>query len=160
MIVEETREVWQENFEQANKHLKIADHMAYVTFSLLKDFHLLGKILSELAISARFFISGLLQYEYSRKQIPLYQDPKLNFKTFKEKIAPRYFSREDFDILVKILEIEQKHKKSAMEFVKKEKFVIMNNDKYETLTIEKIKGFLNVIKRVFGVFEKSVNTTK
>jgi len=148
----EKPELWQENLEKARHHFKVADHMAYVTFTILKENRLMVKILSEIAMSLNYLIKAILQYEYSFKRVSLYKDPYLNLKTFKEKIAPKYLTRDEINVLIKIIEIEKKHELSSLEFVKKEKFVILIGDKYETLTIERIKEFMSTLKRLLVKF--------
>ena len=150
-------EKFQENLEKAIKHLKIADHMTYVTFSLLKENRLLIKILNEIYLSLKHLIRSILQYEYSFKRIPLYKDPNLNLKTFRQKIAPAYLTQEEMGKILQILEIEKKHKESPLEFVRKEKFVIMINDRYEILTIEKNKEFVVILRKLLEKVGERVN---
>lgn len=144
------QETWHQDFEQAKRHFKIADHMAYVTFTLLKENRLMIKILNELYLSTRHLIRSILQYEYAYKRVQLYKDPVLNLKTFRQKIAPLYLAPEEISKVLQILELEKKHKDSPLEFVKKDKFVIMLGDRYETLTIEKIKEFIVVLRKLLS----------
>lgn len=148
----ENLEKWQECFNEARKQFKVADHMTYVTFPLLNDYRLLGKILVGLSEAASNLIKAFLYYEYSFKRVPLYRDPVMNLKTFAEKVAPRYFERENLDKIIQILDIHKKHKQSPMEFVKNDKFVILLGDKYETLTLDKIKEFVICVKKVLKSF--------
>ncbi len=141
------QEKWVENIEEAEKHLKIADHMAYVTLTILKENRMIIKILEELYSCATCLMKGLLQYEYALKRVPLYKNPELNLKTFKNKISPRYFNESELKIMLAILEIQKKHKESPVEFVRRDKFVILLGDQYIVLTVEKIREFLGVLKR-------------
>ena len=90
-------EKWQENLEKAKHHFKVADHMIYVTFPLLKENRLMIKVLSEMYESVNYLITALLQYAYYFRKIPLYKDPLLNLKTFKEKIGPVYLNKSDLE---------------------------------------------------------------
>jgi hypothetical protein len=146
-------EIWQENLEKAKHHFKVADHMLYVTFSLLKEKRLIIKILTEIYKSVNYLIKAILQHEYAFKRVPLYKDPKLNLKVFKEKIALRYINNEELNILIKILEIEKKHEKAPLEFVKKDKFVIFLGENYETLTIDKLKQYILPLKKLINQFK-------
>ena len=141
-------ERWEGCLERAKKHFKIADHMAYVTFSLLKENRLMMKIVSEIAKSVSELIKAFLYYEYSYKRVKLYRDAQRNLKTFIEKIALRYINKEDLKKIIRVLEIEKKHKDAPVEFVRKDKFVILLGDRYETLTIDVVKEFLSTA-RVF-----------
>lgn len=139
-------------YKKAQNHFKTADHMAYVTFSLLKEQRLMIKIIHELYNTSINLVKAYLFYEYSLKSIRLFRNSKMNIKTFKQKIAPKYFSEGDIENILKIFEIEQKHKKAPVEFVRKDKFVILLGDKYETLTIEKIRSYIYSVKVALGNF--------
>ena len=145
-------EKWAEHFENAQRHFKTADHMAYVTFSLLKENRLMMKIMSELAESVKDLIKAFLYYEYSFKRVKLYHDAQRNLKTFIEEIALRYFEKEDLKNLVNLLEIEKKHKDAHVEFVRKDKFVILLGDKYETLTIGRVREVLHSVRGAISCF--------
>lgn len=145
---------WDVFLVEAQKHLKTADHMAYVTLSILKENRMLIKIVMILAESVRNLIKAFLQYEYHFKRIKLYRDPQMNLKTFIDKIAPKYLTRDDLENLVKVLKIEKNHKDAPVEFVKKDTFVILMGDKYETLTVENVREFLNSIRISVARFPK------
>ncbi len=129
--------------EKAQSHLKIADHMTYVTFPLLNNNRLLIKILIEISKAVESTIKSLLYYLAYQKQIKLYKTPEKNLETFKS-ISP--LTTEQTLQILHILHLEKKHKESKLEFVKNNKFVIMINDKYETLTLDLIKKYLNTTK--------------
>tara|TARA_Y100000310_G_scaffold213612_1_gene214565 strand:- start:61 stop:558 length:498 start_codon:yes stop_codon:yes gene_type:complete len=145
---------WDEFLGEAQKHLKTADHMAYVTLSILKENRMLIKIVMELAESARNLIKAFLHYEYHLKRIKLYRDPQMNLKTFVDKIAPKYLTKDDLKNLVNVLKIEKNHKDAPVEFVKKDTFVILLGDKYETLTVETVREFLNSMRISVAQFPK------
>jgi hypothetical protein len=148
-------EKWPEYLDQAKKHFKTADHMSYVTLTLLKENRLLIKIVVELSEATLNLIKAFLAYEYSLKRVRLYRDPLMNLKTFQTKIAPKYLEKQDIVNLVKILEINKKHKQAPVEFVKKEKFVILLGEEYETITLEKVKEFLTTIRKVLANFPET-----
>ena len=96
-------EPWQESLENAKQQLKIADHMSYVALTILKENRLLIKIMSSLANSVLDLIKAFLHYEYSLRKVKLYKDSNMNFKTFRERIAPKYMQKDDYENLIKIL---------------------------------------------------------
>jgi len=145
-------EKYTEYLEQARKHFKTADHMSYVTLVLLKENRLLIKIVTELSEATVNLIKAFLSYEYNFKRIKLYRDPLMNLRTFQQKIAPKYIEKQDALNLIKILEINKKHKQSPMEFVKKEKFVILLGEEYETITIGRVKEFLASFRKALSAF--------
>lgn len=139
-----------ENLRKAANTIKIADHLIYMTLPLVRDKRLLLKIITEIRNAIANCISSILQYEYLYKRISLSQDPKRNFKTFKEKCATRYsILPEEVTLIIELFNIVEEHKKSPFEFVKNEKIVILSeNMRQKTVTIEKTKRFLQVAKSI------------
>lgn len=139
-----------ENIMEAEKKIQTADHMIYVTFPLIKDKRLLLKILQEIKNSVTNCINSILQYEYLYKRITLYKNPKLNFKIFTEKCAPRYkITKEEINLILELFDFMEKHRESPFEFTKDDKVVILSNGlKPKTLTVEKTKEFLIIVKDI------------
>jgi len=143
------QEKYQENIQESIKHLKIADHMTYVTFPLVNEQRLLLKIFDEIYKSVINCINSILNYEYLYKRIHIYKDHKDNLDTF-IKIAKNYnLSNEQIKKIKQILGLNKKHKQSAMEFVKKDKVVILSDSLgTETLDINSIKQHLLLAKEL------------
>lgn len=139
-----------ENIQEAQKTIQIIDHMIYVTYPLIKDKRILTKLLTETKKVIANCINSILQYEYLYKRITLYQNPKTNFKIFKEQCAKRYeITQEQVHIIINLFELVEKHKQSTMEFLKNEKVVILSkNLETETITIDKLKEFFNLSKDI------------
>jgi len=149
-------EKFKEDFKEALKHLRIADHMTYVTFPLLNEKRLLLKIFDEIHNSIASCINSILNYEYYYKRIDLYSTSRDNLDTF-FSVAKNYnISNEHIKKIKEIFEINRKHKQSAMEFVKKEKFVIMSDSlNVRILDLRTIKEYLLAAKEVLvGVGKK------
>lgn len=139
-----------ENLAAAEKTIKSADHMAYVTFPLVKDKRLLLKVLQEIKNAVTLCINSVLQYEYMYKRISLYKDPGSNFRTFVEKCAPKYnINQNELDLIMELFDFIKKHNESPFEFAKDNKVIILSNGlKPKTLTLEKIKEFLILSKTI------------
>ncbi len=143
-----------ENFigslDKAERELQIADHMAYVTFPLIKEKRLLFKILEGIYISLLNTINAILQYEYAYKRIILYKDSRDNFRTFSEKCAFRFsITPNQIRVIRDISLLVEKHKASPFEFIKKDKVVIMSDNlNTDTIDIDKIKQFLIIAKDI------------
>jgi hypothetical protein len=150
-----------ENVIAAEKKIQTADHMVYVTFPLIKDKRLLLKILQEIKNAVMDCISSILQYEYLYKRITLYKNPKSNFKIFIEKCTPRYqITKEEINLILELFDFIEKHRESPFEFIKDNKVIILSNDlNPKTLTIEKTKEFLilvkNMLRKIRDTFEKN-----
>lgn len=146
----------------ADKTIRIADHMTYITFPLIKDRRLLIKIVSEINKSVLDTINAILQYEAYYKRIPLYKDAAMNFKTFQERCAPRFgITKEELIKILALFSIMEKHKESPLEFVRKDKLVIMSNNAHaDTLTVENLKEFLilakNMLKKANFIIQERI----
>ena len=133
-----------ESLEKARHSLRIADHIAYVTYPLLNDKRLLLKSLDAIYKSLMHIINAILQYEYLWRRIQLYKDPRENFETFKKKCARRYnISDSELNELMSILNMVENHKKASVEFLRKERVVIMSDNlKTISLDIVTMKGYV------------------
>ena len=143
-------EKFHENLKQAIRSLQIADHMTYVTFPLVKEQRLLLKIFDEIYKSIINCINAILNYEYMYKRIRLYTENGENIRTFAHKCAKTYnLNNQQTKKILEILELNKKHKQSAMEFVKKDKIVILSDSLgTQTLDIQKIKEYLLLAKEL------------
>src|SRR4030042_3668759 len=143
-------EKFQENLIQAIKNLQIADHMTYVTYPLVNEKRLLLKIFNEIYKSVMGCITAILNYEYLYKRINLYKENEKNMQTFINKCAKNYgLTNKQIKDIIEILETNKQHKQSAMEFVKRNKIVILSDNlKTQTLNIQKIKEYLLLAKEL------------
>lgn len=139
-----------ESLKEAEKKIRMADHMIYVTFPLIKDKRILLLLISELKKAIANCINAILQYDYLYKRISLYEDVKINFETFKSKSSKRFnITNQEIALIIKLFELEQNHKKSSMEFAKDNKIVILSEDmRQKIITLEEIKQFLQLSKDV------------
>jgi len=145
--------------DEAQKHLKTADHMIYVTFPIIREKRLLIKILEEIYNSTLKIVNAVLQYEYMMKRIKLYNDDKLNFEVFRQKCAQRYnIQPEQIENIRSILKLVEQHKQSPLEFARRDKFIIMSDTMhFETINIEKLKSFLFTVKDIAMKVGASIN---
>ncbi|MFA7707778.1 MAG: hypothetical protein WCX73_02405 [Candidatus Pacearchaeota archaeon] len=141
-------EKFQENLLQAIKTLQIADHMAYVTYPLVNEKRLLLKIFDEIYKSITSCINAVLNYEYLYKRIKLYNENNENLQTFMNRCAKEYgLTNKQIKDIKEILELNQQHKQSAMEFVRKDRIVILSDSLgTRTVDIQKIKEYLLLAK--------------
>jgi|SRR3989344_5243117 len=139
-----------ENLILAEKTIKSADHMIYVTFPLIKDKRLLFKVLQETKNAVALCINSILQYEYIYKRIKLYKDSKLNLRIFIEKCVPRYnITKEEINLVHELFDFVEKHKESPFEFIKDDKLVVLSSSlRPRTMTIEKTKAFMITAKSI------------
>ena len=125
----------------------------------LKYFLQALKILQEIKNAVMDCISSILQYEYLYKRITLYKNPKSNFKIFIEKCTPRYqITKEEINLILELFDFIEKHRESPFEFIKDDKVIILSNDlNPKTLTIEKTKEFLMLVKNILRKTRETFN---
>ncbi|MEX2017391.1 MAG: hypothetical protein WD876_02870 [Candidatus Pacearchaeota archaeon] len=150
-----------QNLEEADKIIKTVDHLVYVTFPLVKDKRMLIKILVETKNAVALCINAMLQRDYIYRKVRLYKDAKENFRTFEERCAPRYnLSFSEISKIKNLFDIAEKHKKSPLEFMRKDKIVIMSensgNFHTETISHEKVKDFVNLAKSLLSKIENVI----
>lgn len=142
-------EKFQENLKEAIRSLQIADHMAYVTFPLVNEQRLLLKIFDEICKSIINCINALLNYEYLYKRVHLYVDNGENIRTFTKCAKGYNLTNEQIKKILEILELNKKHKQSAMEFVKRNRIIILSDSLgTQILDIHKIKEYLILAKEL------------
>jgi hypothetical protein len=150
------------SLDSASKLLKTADHMTYITFPLVKEKRLLIKILDEIYTAMLNVINAILQYEYAYKRIVLYKDAKINFRTFREKCAPRFnINQDEIAKIMEIFRVIEKHKQSPMEFIRKDKLVILSDNLHtDTITLDKLKEYLIVAKNTLKKAENMIKSKR
>lgn len=130
---------------QALEKLKIADHLVGTTYSLVKEPKLLVSVIDNIYQAFDLTLSALLEYEKNFKPIPSYnQTFEGKMEIFRRKIVTKYdVSADVIDFILDVKKTLDEHKKSSVEFTKKETFVISdNNYNLTTLKIEDVKKIL------------------
>jgi Iap family predicted aminopeptidase len=152
-------EKFKENLNDAIKSLQIADHMTYVTLPIINEQRLLIKIFDEIYKSIINCINAILNYEYLYKRIHIYKDNGDNIRTFANKCARNYsLTNEQIKKILEILELNRKHKQSAMEFVKQNKIIILSDNlRTQSMDIQKIKEYLLLAKELLMKTNKRIN---
>lgn len=139
-----------ENLHKAIGNIRIADHMIYITYPVIKDKRLLIKALEHINDSVVCIINAVLQYEHINKRISLYADSKDNLEVFMLKCAQRYnITPEEKTEIRELLTTSESHRKSPMEFSRREKIVIMSDSlKTTMIDAEKLKKYLSLAKNL------------
>lgn len=140
----------QQQLEKANHYFLAADHMASVTFNLVKDQKLLIAIAENLHLAFSTAIDAVLQYERLYKRIPPYsENSTAKLEIFRNRVAPLYNLNRGYLIVVEELrELIQGRKAAPMEFVRQDKYVICSPDysRIQSITLEKLKSYINESK--------------
>ncbi len=142
-----------ENYEklsqQARRDLKVADHMLNVTYKFVEDPKMLLTVVQRLMDGLTNTMGTILYYERMYKRIPPFED---NFDSmynmFKARCTRRYEINVEYIKLIEDLyHILREHKKSPVEFSRKDKFVICSdNYRMKVITSEDIKKYIKKAK--------------
>jgi hypothetical protein len=139
-------EQFQEALEKAKQKLKIADHMIFMTYPLVKDNRLLLSVMQNIFLSLSSAMSAILYYERMFKKIPSFNDNfDAKFTAFKANCVKRLNIDENYvKMISEIRDIIIEHKKSPMEFTRQNKFVICSSTyRMRTITVEEIKKYIS-----------------
>lgn len=135
--------------KKARQDLKVADHMLNVTYKFVGDPRMLVTIMQRLMNAVTNSMSAILYYERSKKRIPAFGSNFENMlNTFKARCARRYrVSSEYIQMIEELKQIMDEHKRSPVEFSRKDKFVICSNEYHmQVITAAKIKNYINKAK--------------
>ena len=141
------------------KSIKLADHMLTITFPVVKDPKLLITILSNIYKSLDSSMSAIVYYDRLFKRIPPFTDEfDSRYTIFRNKSVRLYSIDQKYPMLInQIKTILDKHKKSPIEFVKNNKFVICNEEyKTDSIGVKDIKEFIAQTKEFNEVMEKII----
>jgi len=144
-------EKFKKYLKESKRHLQIADHMTYITYPLVNEKKLIIKIFEEIYKSLENSINAAIYYEFEKGNIILNSNNEKNLLIFFDTISKNYnLNEKELSKIKEIIEIEKKHKKSAVEFTKEEKVVMLSDNlKTQILTIDNIKEYLNLLKGIF-----------
>jgi len=126
---------------------------------LMKDKRLLLKSLETVYEALLHTINAILQHDYVWKKVSLYKDPKSNFRVFSDKCAPRYgIEKEQISEILDILALVERHKRSPLEFARKDKVIIMSDNlKTSVIDIQIIKNYLILSKSILEKANSHIN---
>jgi hypothetical protein len=133
-----------ENLDKAIRSLQIADHMTYITFPLVNEKRLLLKIFDETYKSIIFCISALCEFEEQKYR------KRVNFEGFLSNYAKNYgINSEDIKKIKEITRKKTRYNESAVDFVKKDRIVILSDDlSIESLDLKAVKEYLLTAKKL------------
>ena len=153
-------ERFQEYREKARSKLKIADHMITMTYPLVQDTRLLISVMENLFLSLTNSMASVLYYERLFKRIPPFHDNfDSKYNMFRSKVVPRYKIDPSYvQMLNEIKDIIIQHKKSPVEFTRKDMFVIASNTyNLKTISVDQIKKYIAKSKLFLEEMEQIVS---
>lgn len=144
-------ERFKELIQKANRAIKTADHLTYMTFPLVNDTRLLITIVENLHSAAVDSMDALLYYDWLFKRISqMPEDFRSRLEIFRRYSVMRYnLPRESALLIQDINELVDHRRKSPMEFVRRDKLVLCTNDyRMKTVNFAKVKNYNNQVKEL------------
>ena len=152
-------EKFQELREIAKKKLQLADHILTMTYPVVNDGRLLVAVAENLFLALTNTMGSVLHYERLFKRIPPFHDNfSSKFNLFKE-----YAEKENIDVgylrlIQNMKNIILKHKKSPVEFTRKDQFVICNGSfKLHTISVNELKDYVSKAKSFLSNTESIIS---
>lgn len=150
-------EKFEKNLNDAIRTLQIADHITYVTFPIVNEKRLIIKIFDEIYKSIINDIKAVLNYETFHRRINIYENGD-NLEIFFQIAKDYNITNEQIKKIKEIIEVNQKHKQSAMEFVRRERIIILSDNlKTRILDIYLIKEYLLLAKDILMKISQKIN---
>lgn len=135
---------------QANNFFRVADHLAYVSYPLLKDNKLLLIIAKNLYMAGAKGMDAVIYRERFYKRIDfLPSDFNLRVQVFETEIAPKLNIKPNVAKAVRELKfILNQYKDSPVAFSRKDNFIICNNDYslVKTVDMQMLKSYILVMR--------------
>lgn len=163
-------ELYNEVMDKAVKNIKIADHMLTQTYPLVKDPKILLAVLENTFLSLTNAMGALLHYEVMNKEIsPFQENFESKFNILKLKLMDKYKIDKGYVRFISdIRDMVVSHKKSPVEFARKDAFVICSDDyKLRTLTqddmkayVSRAKSFLQEVNSIIRKNEENVTLSR
>ena len=119
-------EKFQELRDLAKKKIQVADHILTMTYPIVKDARLLLAVVENIFLSLNYAMSSVLYHEMLFKRISPFPDNFTSkFDLFKDKCVDKYkIDKDHVKLMQDLKEIVISHKKSPVEFQRKDNFVI------------------------------------
>ena len=119
------------------------------TYPLIKDPKMLLSILENVFLALTNAFSSVIYYERMYKRVPLFQDNfESKFDIFKTRVVKKYnIDKRYVELIRDVKEIIIQHRKSPIEFQRKDSLVICNESYHmKTVSVNTIKEFIEKSK--------------
>ncbi|MBI4009968.1 MAG: hypothetical protein HY361_02125 [Candidatus Aenigmarchaeota archaeon] len=141
------------SLQLANRQLRTADHIAYVTFPLIKDNKLIVAVLENLNNAVSNAVDALLVNEKNTRGISIIpEDFELKRQAFASLALKYGISPDEISMISELRNMVVQRKKSQMEFIRKDKYVLWDTQqgKIKELTMGLMKEYLIRVKPFMG----------
>ncbi len=142
--------------EEALKNLKNADHLLSVTYPLIGDSKILLNVADNIFLALTNAMGAILHHDRLFKYIPPFNDNfEGKFMAFKDKCSKRNKIDQSYIKLIEeVKEIVVLHKKSPVEFRRKDRFIICtSNYRIKAITMNMLKDYLKKTKEFISIMQ-------
>jgi len=136
---------WRNDFYEARYHFEITKRMLEVYDSYPEKRVLVGVIREGAKAAGKLVRSFLIR-----------EGVKGNLKIFLKEVAPKYLDGVTTENLVKMLEIEKAQRMSKVEFVRKDKIILLVGGCYRVLTVARLREFVDSVGNVIENFSADI----
>lgn len=152
-------EKFQELRDNAKKRLQLADHILTMTYPIANDPKLLLAVTENIFLSLTNGMGSILHFERTFKRIPPFNDTfNGKFALFSEYTQKKKLDKEYLNLIKEVKSIIVKHKKSPVEFVRKDRFIICNgNYRMKEVSVNELKSFISKSKNFLTLVNTIIN---
>lgn len=136
---------YEADFYEARWHLDVANRM-FKSYNSYSDKRFLVGVIKEGAKAAGNLVRSFL----------IREGVKGDLKTFLKKVAPKYLDEITTRNLIKILEVERAQRISRVEFVRRDKIILLIDGKYQILTVARLKEFIDSVEIAIKDFSAGI----
>ncbi|MDA3836791.1 MAG: hypothetical protein PF542_04160 [Nanoarchaeota archaeon] len=113
--------------------------------------------LEESASANKILMISILKFNHIKGNVKLSENAEKNKQILHEQIGNHWEMQHLLDNTEKLMILHKKHKSSPMEFMKRGKVIILDeNNNIETITLEKLRDFLISIKEIKQIFKNQI----
>lgn len=126
-------EIWDENLIWAKYHLSVVERLIN-EFTIYSEKKFTTAIINELAISSSYLVNAYLIY--SKNKYNIFISPKANdrLEMLRKQIKNKVLNNEDYETMIKIINVKKSQKKSPIQYQKNEKTLLLIDGKYITFS--------------------------
>jgi len=114
--------------------------------------------LEEQADAGKLILTSILKYHHVKGLLKLTNNPEKNIELLQKEVSKNWELELEVAHILELMELNKKHKKSPVEFMRKRKVVILDEEQnIDTITIERLKSFRNSISLIRLKFNDKLN---
>lgn len=146
-----------EDIETFNKKIKRIEKLLFLS-KFFKNKKLFLTSLEEQNHAGKILLTSILKHNHAKGIITISKIPENNIQALKNIIAKEWEIENEIENILKLFELHKKHKESPIEFMKKGKIIILDEEQnIEKISINELTLFLTSIKTIKNIFQINSN---